>query len=90
VLDCVGKGVLQSTADVGSSRVRAGWIADGGPGITTVLARQDSAILTPLVEMVDAGELRVPIAATYPLAQAAAAQMALKQPHTPGKIVLVV
>jgi NADPH:quinone reductase-like Zn-dependent oxidoreductase len=90
VMDCVGKGVLQATANVGSSRVRACSIADGGPGITTVFARLDSAILTRLVEMVDAGELRVPIAATYPLAQAAAAQMALKQPHTPGKIVLVV
>jgi NADPH:quinone reductase-like Zn-dependent oxidoreductase len=90
VLDCVGKGVLHATADVGSSRVRACSIADGGPGITTVFARLDSAILTRLVEMVDASELRVPIAATYPLAQAAAAQMALKQPHAPGKIVLVV
>jgi NADPH:quinone reductase-like Zn-dependent oxidoreductase len=90
VLDCVGKGVLQATAEVGSSRMRACSIADGGPGITTVFARSDAAILTRLVEMVDAGGLRVPIAATYPLAQAAAAQTALKQPHPPGKIVLVV
>ena len=90
VLDCVGKGVLHATADVGSSRVRACSIADGGPGITTVFARLDSAILTRLVDMVDAGRLRVPIAATYPLPQAAAAQTALKQPHAPGKIVLVV
>jgi NADPH:quinone reductase-like Zn-dependent oxidoreductase len=40
--------------------------------------------------MLDAGRLRVPIGATYPLAQAAAAQTALKQPHASGKIVLVV
>ena len=90
VLDCVGKGVLHATADVGSSRVRACSIADAGPGITTVFARLDSAILTRLVDMVDAGRLRVPIAATYPLPQAAAAQTALKQPHAPGKIVLIV
>jgi NADPH:quinone reductase-like Zn-dependent oxidoreductase len=90
VLDCVGKGVLQATAEVGSSRMRACSIADGGPGITTVFARSDAAILTRLVEMVDAGGLRVPIAASYPLALAAAAQTALKQPHPPGKIVLVV
>jgi NADPH:quinone reductase-like Zn-dependent oxidoreductase len=90
VLDCVGKGVLHATADVGSSRVRACSIADAGPGITTVFARLDSAILTRLVDMVDAGRLRVPIAATYPLPQAAAAQTALQQPHAPGKIVLVV
>ena len=90
VLDCVGKGVLHAAAEVGSSRTRACSIADGGPGITTVFARLDSAILTRLVEMVDTGELRVPIAATYPLAQAAVAQTALKQSHPPGKIVLVV
>src|SRR5258708_33455198 len=81
VMDCVGQGVLQATADVGSSRLRACSIADGGPGIATVFARMDSAILSQLVEMVDAGRLRVPIVATYPLAQATAAQAALQQPH---------
>ena len=90
VLDCVGKGVLHTTANLGSSCMRACSIADGGPRITTVFARLDGAALTRLVEMVDEGKLRVPIAATYPLAQAAAAQTALKQPHPPGKIVLVV
>jgi NADPH:quinone reductase-like Zn-dependent oxidoreductase len=90
VLDCVGKGVLHATAEMGSSRMRACSIVDGGSGFTTVFARLDSAILTQLVEMVDAGGLRIPIAATYPLAQAAAAQAALKQSHPPGKIVLVV
>jgi NADPH:quinone reductase-like Zn-dependent oxidoreductase len=39
VLDCVGKGVLHAAAEVGSSRSRAGSIADAGPGITTVFAR---------------------------------------------------
>ena len=90
VLDCVGKGVLRTTSEMGSGRIRVGSIADGGPGITTVFARQDSAILTRLVEMVDTGLIKVPIAATYPLAQAAVAQTALKQRHPPGKIVLVV
>ncbi len=45
---------------------------------------------TRLEEMVDEGTLRVPIAAAYPLAQAAEAQAALKQPHPPGKYVLIV
>jgi NADPH:quinone reductase-like Zn-dependent oxidoreductase len=90
VLDCVGKGVLHTTANLGSSRMRACSIADVGPSITTVFARLDRAALTRLVEMVDEGKLRVPIAATYPLAPAAAAQTALKQPHPAGKIVLVV
>ncbi len=90
VFDCVGKGVLHTTANLGSTRMRVCSIADGGPGITTVFARLDGAVLTRLVKMVDAGKLRVPIAATYPLAQAAQAQAALKQPHPPGKYVLVV
>ena len=90
VLDCVGKGVLHTTVNLGSGRMRACSIADGGPGITTVFARLDRAVLTRLVEMVDEGKIRVPIAATYPLAQAAEAQAALKQPHPPGKYVLVV
>ena len=90
VLDCVGKGVLHTTSNLGSSRMRACSIADVGPSITTVFARLDRAALTRLVAMVDEGKLRVPIAATYPLAQAAAAQTALKQPHPAGKIVLVV
>jgi NADPH:quinone reductase-like Zn-dependent oxidoreductase len=90
VLDCVGKGVLHTTANLGSNRMRACSIADGGPKITTVFARLDGAVLRRLVEMLDEGKLRVPIAATYPLAQAAAAQTALRQPHPPGKIVLVV
>jgi NADPH:quinone reductase-like Zn-dependent oxidoreductase len=55
VLDCVGKGVLQATAEAGSSRMRACSIADGGPGITSVFARSDAAILNRLAEMVDAG-----------------------------------
>jgi len=48
-------------------------LKNGGPGITTVFARLDSAILNRLVVVVDASGLRVPIAATYHLAQAAAA-----------------
>ncbi len=90
VLDCVGNGALGAAAEVGSARLRACSIADGGPGIATVFARQDSAILARLAEMVDAGGLRVPIAAIYPLAHAALAQTALKGSHPPGKIVLVI
>jgi NADPH:quinone reductase-like Zn-dependent oxidoreductase len=90
VMDCVGKGLLQAAADLGSGQVRVCSIADGGPGITTVFARRDAAILRQLVAMVDAGRLKVPVAATYPLAQAAAAQAALQQSHPPGKIILLV
>ena len=75
-------------ADIG---VREAMIADD-PNLFSTIPHFDDfpAILVRLVEMVDAGRLRVPIAATYPLAQAAAAQTALKQRRPPGKIVLVV
>ncbi len=90
VLDRVGKGVLHTAAHLGSSRIRVCSIADGGLGITTVFARLDKAVLTRLVEMVDEGELRAPIAATYPLARTAEAQAAFQQPHPPSKFVLLV
>jgi NADPH:quinone reductase-like Zn-dependent oxidoreductase len=90
ILDCAGKGALATTQELSSTRVRVCSIADGGPGIKTVFARTDATILLRLVEMMEAGKLRVPIAATYPLEQAAAAQVALKQPHAPGKFVLEV
>jgi NADPH:quinone reductase-like Zn-dependent oxidoreductase len=90
VMDCVGKGVLASTVALESSRTRTCSIADGGPGITTVFVRLDGPALASLVQLVDEGKLKAPVAATYPLAQAATAQAALKQPHPPGKIVLIV
>jgi len=76
VMDCMGQWVLQDAADAGSSRLRACSIAEEGPGITTIFARMDSAILSQLVAIVDASGLTGPIAATYPLAQTA-----LQQPH---------
>jgi NADPH:quinone reductase-like Zn-dependent oxidoreductase len=39
--------------------------------------------------MMETGKLKIPIAATYSLKQASMAQAALKQPHPPGKFVLI-
>jgi NADPH:quinone reductase-like Zn-dependent oxidoreductase len=55
-----------------------------------VFARPDTAALGRLVEMVDAGTLRVMAAGEFALKDAAAAQAALQaRSHGPGKIVLI-
>jgi NADPH:quinone reductase-like Zn-dependent oxidoreductase len=49
----------------------------------------DQADLLQLVGLVEAGKLTVPVAATYPLEDAAMAQLALRNGGKgPGKIVL--
>jgi NADPH:quinone reductase-like Zn-dependent oxidoreductase len=58
--------------------------------VTTVFARPDTGALARLVDRVEAGTLRVTVAASFALADAAIAQDALKATsHGPGKIVLV-
>ena len=91
IFDCVGRGVLALNRQLGSVRSRACSIADSAPGVTTVFARMDQADLLRLVELVEAGRLTVPVAATYPLKDAAMAQLALRNGGKgPGKIVLEV
>jgi NADPH:quinone reductase-like Zn-dependent oxidoreductase len=88
VFDCAGRGVLGSTAALHEEGVRVFSIADGGPGVTTIFARPDQADLISLVDLVEAERLVVRVAATYPLASAAAAQKALQQGRLSGKIIL--
>jgi NADPH:quinone reductase-like Zn-dependent oxidoreductase len=91
VLDCVGRGVLALNPQLGSVRLRACSIADSAPGVTRVFARMDQKDLLRLVELVEAGRLTIPVAATYPLKDAAIAQLALRNGGKgPGKIVLEV
>ena len=61
-----------------------GGVPGGDPG-TEVRA----AARLELVRLAEAGKLKVLVAATYPLAEAAAAHRALASGHTHGKIVLV-
>ena len=63
------------------------------PGISS-LARHaapfdGSQVLAELAGRIAAGELEVPIAATYPLADVRAAYTELARGHTHGKIVLL-
>lgn len=91
IFDCVGRGVLTLNPQLGREGYRACSIADNAPGVTTVYARMDQTALLRLVELVEAGRLTVPVAATYPLKDAAMAQLALRNGGKgPGKIVLEV
>jgi NADPH:quinone reductase-like Zn-dependent oxidoreductase len=91
VFDCAGRGVLALNPQLGRVGLRACSIADSAPGVTTVFARMDQADLLRLVDLVEAGRLTVPVAATYPLKDAIMAQLALRNGGKgPGKIVLEV
>jgi NADPH:quinone reductase-like Zn-dependent oxidoreductase len=59
-------------------------------GGTYVFVRPDTAELSALAEMVDSGQVRVPVAATFPLGRAADAHRQSETGHTRGKIVLTV
>jgi NADPH:quinone reductase-like Zn-dependent oxidoreductase len=48
-----------------------------------------AAVLAELAQMIDRGELEIPIARTYPLGEVQEAYRELEQRHTLGKIVLV-
>jgi NADPH:quinone reductase-like Zn-dependent oxidoreductase len=91
ILHCGGRGVLALNAQLGGTGVRVCSVADGAPGVTTVFARMDQTDLLELVELVEAGSLTVHVGATYPLEDAARAQLALRNGgKAPGKIVLEV
>ncbi|QHN03623.1 NADP-dependent oxidoreductase [Granulicella sp. WH15] len=91
IFDCVGRGVLSLNAQLGRAGVRACSIAGAAPDTKTVFARANQQDLMKLVELVESGALVVPIAATYPLANAAIAQQALRNGrNAPGKVVLEV
>lgn len=90
IVDCAGHGALAKAVAAAAAGARVCSIADGGPGVTTVFARPDAGILALLVDRVETGSLRVTVAASFALADAAKAQEALKtRTYGPGKIVLV-
>jgi len=89
VFDCVGRGTLSATAAVNRAGARVCSVADAGPGIVTVFARQDPVILTRLAQLMDEGKIHVIVAQVFPLHDAANAQRALSSRRRAGKIVLV-
>jgi NADPH:quinone reductase len=63
-------------------------VIGGAPGADAGTEIRDEARLQ-LVQLAEGGKLRVVVAATYPLAEAAAALGALATGHTHGKIILI-
>ncbi|MFI9050751.1 NADP-dependent oxidoreductase [Streptomyces sp. NPDC053427] len=92
-LDFVGDGVLDVSQRLLKDRSRLVSIADGevqAKGGHLVWVRPDTADLTALADLADAGKLVVPVEATFPLAQAAEAFRRSMSGRSRGKIVLEV
>ncbi|MER5638591.1 NADP-dependent oxidoreductase [Kitasatospora sp. NPDC002227] len=92
-LDLVGGGMAALSAELVRDRTRIASVADYGVvalGGHYVWVRPDAADLTALADLADAGKLSVPVASTFPLAQAASAQALNAEGRTRGKIVLLV
>jgi len=93
VLDFAGGGALAATADLLRDGGRVVSIAEGKAakelGGSVVWVRPDAAGLAELAALIDAGSLRVEVAGTYALADAAAAYRELEEGHVRGKLVIV-
>jgi len=95
VLDTRGGDAMSSAPDVlaDEHQGRVASIADPAVaelGGTYVFVHPDVDDLTALAALADAGQLRVPIASTYPLERAADAWRESMEGHVRGKIVLTV
>jgi NADPH:quinone reductase-like Zn-dependent oxidoreductase len=94
-IDTVGSGYVPVAIGLGVSPDRIDTIADFtataqyGVKADGNAAGASPAVLAELADLVAAGRLEVPIAATFPLDQVRDAYRLLEQGHTRGKIVLV-
>jgi NADPH:quinone reductase-like Zn-dependent oxidoreductase len=94
-VDANGSGYVKLAIDLGVPADRIDTIIDFAAaqqyGVKTegAQAALNAAVLAELAGLVAAGDLDVPIAATFPLAQVRAAYQQLEQGHTRGKIVLL-
>ncbi|MGV4928393.1 NADP-dependent oxidoreductase (plasmid) [Streptomyces sp. BHT-5-2] len=92
-LDFVGGGAVELSQEVLKDRSRVASIADGevrAKGGHMVWVRPDTADLTALAILADAGKLTVPVDASFPLREAAEAFRLSMAGRTRGKIVLEV
>jgi NADPH:quinone reductase-like Zn-dependent oxidoreductase len=89
ILDCAGRDALATSAELMATTTRLGSIvSNDSPAVKMIYARQDIHALEHLATLIDQCELRIPIAAVFPLSAAAEAQRALTRHHGPGKIVI--
>jgi NADPH:quinone reductase-like Zn-dependent oxidoreductase len=95
LIDTHGDGYVKLAVDLGVDKSRINTVADfaaiqeyGVKGEGSAAA-SSAAVLADLAALVAAGELEVPVAATYPLTEIRAAFEELERGHTRGKIVLL-
>ena len=95
-IDCFGGGYVDLAVRLGVPKERIDTIIDwaaaqqAGTKMEGVAAAEEpAAVLAELADLAAAGELMVPIAASYPLEQVRDAYAELEQRHTRGKIVLL-
>jgi NADPH:quinone reductase-like Zn-dependent oxidoreductase len=94
-IDTFGDGYVDLALELGIERDRIDTIIDRAGAERTGVKNEGGAgsanaeVLGELVKLVAAGDLDVPIAATYPLSEVRAAYQTLMRRHTHGKIVLV-
>lgn len=94
IVDFVGGSTLDTTRELLAPGGVVASIADSRArtefGGHYIWVRPDAAQLGELAQLAAAGDLRVEIASTYPLDEAAAAYAELEEGHTRGKIVVTV
>ena len=94
-VDNFGNGYIDLALELGVSKDRINTIIDWDGAARTGVKNEGMAgsatveVLAELVKLAGSGELEVPIAATYPLAEVRAAFRDLMQRHSRGKIVLL-
>ena len=94
-VDNFGHGYVDLALELGVAKNRVNTIIDVPAAARTGVRNEgmhgsaNAEVLAELVKLVAAGDLDVPIAATYPLAEVRAAFADLMRRHTRGKIVLV-
>lgn len=102
VLDLVGGEVTTASVELvhhgGLVVVAPGGTPDGavhiaserGVRLTSILVEPDHCALESVVDLVTAGELKVEVTRTFPMAEASTAHEAIESGHTQGKLVLTV